>query len=244
VGIAAESRVGWTMAGVSAGIAGFWLVGGGLRDAELHGFAGFVANAYVNIVFGLAFPAVGARIFSRFPGHRLGRLYCLCGLPSSIKPASLSCAQHGVVDWPGSLPGELVEGLVSSRIWLCGFSPLLTFGVLWFSDGRMPFRGRRPVAAASLFVGLSGCRSRFSTPERRDVAERKATAVLATGAAHGHRQDGHDAGPHGRADAVARTVQVLGASSHSGPVGRLLADALDGPGTPVSRITRTTVPAR
>lgn len=167
MGVAAESRAGWTMAGVSAGIAGFWLAGGGLRDAELHGFTGFVANAYVNIVFGLAFPAVGARIFSRFPGHRLARLYCLCGLPSSIKLASFSCAQHGVVDRPQSLPG----GFVSSRIWLCGFSPLLTFGVLWFSDGRMPFRRWWPVAAASLFVGLSGCRSRCGPLENHPVRD-------------------------------------------------------------------------
>jgi hypothetical protein len=159
------------MAGVSAAIAGFWLVGCGLRDAELHGFTGFVANAYVNIVFGLAFPAVGARIFSRFPGHRLARLYCLCGLPSSIKLASFSCAQHGVVDRPRSLPGGLVAGLVSSRIWLCGFSPLLTFGVLWFSDGRMPFRCWWPVAAASLFVGLSGCRSRCGPLENHPVRD-------------------------------------------------------------------------
>jgi Malate synthase len=85
----------------------------------------------------------------------------------------------------------------------------------------------------------------FSTPERRELAERKAPAVLATGAQlMVTAKPGHDAGPHGRADAVARTVQVLGASIHGAPVGRLLADALNGPGTPVSRITRTTVPAR
>ena len=155
------------MAGIPAGIAGFWLTGGGLRDAELHGFTGFVANADVNIVFGLAFPAVGARIFSRYPGHRLARLYCLCGLPPSIKLASFSCAQHGAVDRPPSLPG----GFVSSRIWLCGFSPLLTFGVLWFSDGRIPFRCRWPVAAASLFVGLSGCRSRCGPLENHPVRD-------------------------------------------------------------------------
>ena len=85
----------------------------------------------------------------------------------------------------------------------------------------------------------------FSTPGRRELAERKATAVPATGAQlMVTAKLGHDAGPHGRADAVARTVQVLGASIHGAPVGRLLADALDGPGTTVSPITRTTVPAR
>jgi hypothetical protein len=165
VGVAAESRAGWTMAGIPAGIAGFWSAGCAMRDAELHGFTGFVANADVNIVFGLAFPAVGARIFSRYPGHRLARLYCLCGLAPSIKLASFSCAQHGAVDRPPSLPG----GFVSPQIWLYGFSPLLTFGALCFSDGRMPFRRWWPVAAASLFVGLSGCRPRRGPLENHPV---------------------------------------------------------------------------
>jgi hypothetical protein len=156
VGVAAESRAGWTIAGVSAGLAGSWLVGGGLRETELHGSAGFVAIAYPSIVFGLAFPVVGALILSRLPGHRLGRLYCLCGLASSITLASFSYAQNGLVGQPASLPGALVAGWVSSWIWLCGFSPLLTFGVLWFPDGRMPSRRWWPVAAAvGLFVGLS-----------------------------------------------------------------------------------------
>jgi signal transduction histidine kinase len=44
---------------------------------------------------------------------------------------------------------------VSSWIWICGGSPLLTFGVLWFPDGRLPSRRWWPVAAAAgLSIGL------------------------------------------------------------------------------------------
>ncbi|HEV8528291.1 MAG TPA: hypothetical protein VGS60_12185 [Actinomycetes bacterium] len=44
---------------------------------------------------------------------------------------------------------------MSSWIWICGGSPLLTFGVLWFPDGRLPSRRWWPVAAAAgLSIGL------------------------------------------------------------------------------------------
>jgi hypothetical protein len=49
----------------------------------------------------------------------------------------------------------VAAGWVSSWIWVCGFSPLVTFGVLWFPDGRLPSRRWWPVAAiAGLAVGV------------------------------------------------------------------------------------------
>ena len=153
--MATESRAGWAVAGVSAGVMGFWLVLGGLGEVGRHGFGDFAQNVYPNIVFGLAFPVAGALILSRLPGHRLGWLYCLCGLASSVTLAAYAYAQRGLVEQPGSLPGALAAGWVSSWIWVCGFSSLLTFGVLWFPDGRLPSRRWWPVAAvAGLAVGL------------------------------------------------------------------------------------------
>jgi two-component system NarL family sensor kinase len=155
VGVATKSRAGWAVEGVSAGVIGFWLVLGGLGEVGRHGFGDFAENVYPNIVFGLAFPVAGALILSRLPGHRLGWLYCFCGLASSITLASYAYAQRGLIDRPGSLPGALAAGWVSSWIWVCGFSPLVTFGVLWFPDGRLPSRRWWPVAAvAGLAVGL------------------------------------------------------------------------------------------
>ena len=141
-------------------------------------------------MFALAFPAVGALILSRLPGHRLGWLYCLCGLACAVALAFTSYAQRGLVDRPGSLPAAVAASWVSSWIWACGFSPLVTFGVLWFADGRLPSRRWWPVAAvAGLTVGLGvilaalrpgpllthpirnpvGCRLRRITPFARGV---------------------------------------------------------------------------
>jgi two-component system NarL family sensor kinase len=156
VGVVTGSRVGWARAGVSASVVGFWLVIGRVGDATGHGFSDFVSNAYPNIVFGLAFPTVGALILSRLPGHRLGRLYLLCGFAAAITLAAYSYAQRGLVEDPGSLPGALGAAWLSSWVWLTGVSPLLTFGVLWFPDGRLPSRRRWPVAAlAGLFLIVS-----------------------------------------------------------------------------------------
>lgn len=155
VGVTTESRVGWAVAAVSAGVMGFWLVLGGLGDVLRDGLRNFAETLYPSVVFGLAFPVVGALILSRLPGHRLGWLYCLCGLACSVTLASYSYAQRGLVDQPGSFPGALAAGWVSSWIWLCGFSPLLTFGVLWFPDGRLPSRRWWPVATvAGLFISV------------------------------------------------------------------------------------------
>jgi signal transduction histidine kinase len=156
VGAATESRAGWTVAGLSAGVVGFWFVLGGAGDLARQPLVDVVSNLYPNIVFGLGFPVAGALILSRLPGHRLGWLYCLCGLACALTLASYSYAQRGLVDRPGSLPGALAAGWVSSWIWVCGFSPLVTLGVLWFPDGRLPSRRWWPVAAvAGLAVGLA-----------------------------------------------------------------------------------------
>lgn len=155
VAVATESRAGWAMAALSATVVGFWVVFGGLADIDRYGVAAFVENAYASLVFALAFPAVGAVILSRLPGHRLGWLYCLSGFAASVTLASYSYAQHGLVDRPGSLPGAVAAGWVSSWIWICGFAPLMTFGVLWFPDGRLLSRRWWPVeASAGLFIGL------------------------------------------------------------------------------------------
>ena len=147
-----ESRAGWAVAALSAGTVGFWLVLGGLGDVDRQD--DFVGNVYPNIVFGLAFPVAGALILARLPGHRLGWLYCLCGLACALTLASHSYAQRGLVDRPGSLPGGLGAGWASSWLWMCGLIPLLTFGVLWFPDGRLPSRRWWPVqAVAGLVLG-------------------------------------------------------------------------------------------
>ena len=54
-------------------------------------------------------------------------------------------AWYGLVTAPGAVPGALAAGWVSAWIWTLGFSPVMTFGLLLYPDGRLPSRagGRR-----------------------------------------------------------------------------------------------------
>ena len=114
------------------------------------GFRNFLETDYANIVFGLMFPVVGALALSRLPGHRLGWLYCLSGLACAVALVSYSYAQQGLVTAPGSLPGALAAGWLSSWVWMCGFAALLTLGVLGFPDGRLPSPRWWPIATLTV----------------------------------------------------------------------------------------------
>src|SRR4051794_24864249 len=151
-----SSRIAWGVAGVSAGLVGFWLVMGGLRQASDEDVREFLQTEYANNVFGLLFPAVGAVILTRVPGHWLGWLYCLCGSACALTLASYSYAERGLVELPGWFPAAVAAGWLSSWIWICGFSPLITFGMLYFPDGRLPSRRWRPVAVLAGAVIATG----------------------------------------------------------------------------------------
>jgi signal transduction histidine kinase len=102
-------------------------------------------EVYPNLVFGTLLPALGALVLSRLPGHPVGRLYLACGLASDLTIAAYTYAQFGLVLHPGSLPGALAAGWVSSYVWTLGFAPLVTLGVVLFPDGHPPGRRWRPV---------------------------------------------------------------------------------------------------
>lgn len=156
MGRVARDRAGWIASGVSASLVGFWLVLGGASRIPQDGFRAFLETDYANIVFGLMFPVVGALALSRLPGHRLGWLYCLSGLACAVALVSYSYAQQGLVDAPGSLPGALAAGWVSSWVWMCGFAFLMTLGVLGFPDGHLPSVRWWPVVAISVVTITAG----------------------------------------------------------------------------------------
>lgn len=72
VALTVRPRPGWAVAALSASLVGLWLVLGGLRHPAQMGFRQFLEHDYANIVFGLAFPVVGALILARAPRHWLG----------------------------------------------------------------------------------------------------------------------------------------------------------------------------
>jgi two-component system NarL family sensor kinase len=81
---------------------------------------------------------VGALIVSRRPSNRLGLLYLGSATAMALTVAVYEYAWYGLVTRPGSLPGALPVAWVSAWIWTLGFTPLFTFGLLLYPDGRLP----------------------------------------------------------------------------------------------------------
>ena len=146
------SRLGWVLPVLAT-----LLVGAGFVMVNLGDGSGFPADAGVAPVvsMALAFPLVGALIISRRPRHPMGWLFSGVGLVGALILATWGYAEYGIVTSPGSLPGAVAAAWVSAWIWVCGFVPLVTFGVLLFPDGHLPSMRWRPVAwCAALAVVL------------------------------------------------------------------------------------------
>ena len=97
----------------------------------------------------IGFAVVGALIVSRHPRHRLGWLYVGSATAMATAMFVYAYAWYGLVTEPGALPGALAAGWVSAWVWTLGFSPVMTFGLLLYPDGRLPSRRWWPAAAVS-----------------------------------------------------------------------------------------------
>ena len=95
----------------------------------------------------IGFAAVGALILSRHPRHRLGWLYAGSATAMATAMFVFPYAWYGLVTAPGRLPGALAVGWVSAWIWTLGAAPVMTFGLLFYPDGRLPSRRWWPAAA-------------------------------------------------------------------------------------------------
>ena len=106
---------------------------------------GFAADALAGAAAILAFPAVGAVILSRRPGHPIGWIFCTMNLGWAINNFAGPYAKYALVVNPGSLPaGKLA-------VWLY-FWPgpvsvsLFVFLCLLFPDGTLLSPRWRPLA--------------------------------------------------------------------------------------------------
>ena len=97
----------------------------------------------------IGFAVVGALIVSRHPRHRLGWLYVGSATAMATAMFVYPYAWYGLVTAPGALPGALAAGWVSAWVWTLGFSPVMTFGLLLYPDGRLPSPRWWPAAAVS-----------------------------------------------------------------------------------------------
>jgi signal transduction histidine kinase len=91
-----------------------------------------------NAVLGLTMPLLGAAVLRQLPGHLLGRLWVFTGLAAALTLTVHSYAQLATSEdgWP--LP--VASAWVASWLWVFGFTPFFTLGLLLFPTGRLPSR--------------------------------------------------------------------------------------------------------
>ena len=106
-------------------------------------------EALILVPVSVGFAVVGALIISRHPRHRLGWLYIGSALAMATALFAFPYAWYGLVTAPGAVPGALGMAWVSAWVWTLGFSPVVTFGLLLYPDGKLPSRRWWPAAAIS-----------------------------------------------------------------------------------------------
>jgi len=118
-----------------------------------------ISEVLPNVVLALILPLLGALVLSQLPRHPLGRLWTLTGVAGAMTLAVHTYARLGIEVRPGLVPFAIGAAWVSSWLWVLGFTPLLTLGVLLFPDGRLPSRRWSPllvVAALAVVLPVLG----------------------------------------------------------------------------------------
>ncbi len=102
----------------------------------------------------IAFPVIGYLIVSRRPGNGIGWLFLLIGVGFAISNFSATYADYAVFGDPGSLPGGVWAGWVTSWTDPLAFVSIMLLFLL-FPDGALLTRRWRPVLWLALTFGVS-----------------------------------------------------------------------------------------
>jgi signal transduction histidine kinase len=138
----AATGVVWVLVGLAATVVGL-----GLGLAAANGTQLGLANESLFLIpLAVGFPLVGALVASRRPHNGVAWVYLGGGLGAGLALFAYGYAQYALVTNPGALPGGRAAAWVSSWVWVTGATPILTFGLLLFPDGRLPSPRWRLVA--------------------------------------------------------------------------------------------------
>jgi hypothetical protein len=141
----------WTVTGLAAIVAAglLWLFFATALDDTYVLFAGVV---------GLSFPAVGATVVIRRPGHAIGWIFVVIGAGMSLAGFVNGYAAYSLTVLPDPLPMTGVVAWLSGWLWVPSFGLLMTFALLLFPDGHLPSPRWRPLAylaAGSIAVTMA-----------------------------------------------------------------------------------------
>lgn len=137
----AAGRVAWALVGLALIVVALGLVLAAANGTPLS----LADESLLLIPLAVGFPLVGALVASRQPRNAIAWVYLGGGLGAGLALFVFGYAQYALITRPGTLPGGRAVAWVSSWVWLTGATPILTFGLLLFPDGRLPSPRRRPL---------------------------------------------------------------------------------------------------
>jgi two-component system, NarL family, sensor kinase len=135
----AATGVAWVLVGLAATLVALAL-GFIPANGPLPGEAGSLVS------LALGFPIVGALIARRHPRHPIAWVFLVAGMGAALALFAYGYAQYTLVTRPGALPGGTAVAWLSAWVWVLGLTPMVTFGLLLFPDGRLPSARWRPLA--------------------------------------------------------------------------------------------------
>ncbi|MFI9560881.1 sensor histidine kinase [Nonomuraea endophytica] len=149
------SRVGWSVSRWLAVVAAVLTVAALVMRALLPGAWSPDVPLLPDYAAGLAFPALGAFLLRRRPGHLLARLMCAGGLACAVRIGAetgmLTAAAAGDLELAALLRYPAAIGRVVGGMLLAGLLPAYS------PDGRLPSPRWRPVVAFAVLVTALEC---------------------------------------------------------------------------------------
>ena len=115
-------------------------------------------ESWTLVALATGLPVIGALVATHQPGNAIGWIFLGVGFASGLATFTYSYGLYAVVTNPGGLPFGTAAVWLGAWVWLLGFTPMVTFGLLLFPDGHIPSPRWRPIlwaAVAALLLRLA-----------------------------------------------------------------------------------------
>lgn len=128
------SRVAWLLAGLALLLVTLGLV----LEAANGPLRGPDDESWTLVALAVALPVIGALVATHQPRNAIAWIFLGVGFASGLATFTYSYGLYAVVTNPGGLPFGIVAVWLGAWVWLLGFTPMVTFGLLLFPDGQLP----------------------------------------------------------------------------------------------------------
>jgi hypothetical protein len=165
------SRVAWLLAGLALMLVTLGLVLGAANGP----LPGPDDESWTLVPLAAGLPVIGALVATHQRRNAIAWIFLGIGFASGLAMFTYNYGLYALVTNPGGLPFGTAAVWLGAWVWLLGFTPMVTFGLLLFPDGHLPSPRWRPIlwaAVAALLLrlpsiflpGLMGTRPSIPNP--------------------------------------------------------------------------------